>query len=128
MTASKKSTDANLSAAERKQLRDREAKEAVAYHDEKQRAFHRNHDRLRAERLAREAAMEPMFYPSPALSDETPVERVRFPTRIANALHAAGLRTVGEVRETSDNDLLRLQDIGPGSVVSLRESLGKKTT
>ena len=124
--ADKKSTDANLSATERKRLRDSEAREALAGHEEKQRAFHRNYDRLREERLAREADMESMLYPAPGLSDDTPIERVRFSTRIANALRVTGFKTVGDVRETSDNDLLRLQDLGPGSVATLRKSLGKK--
>lgn len=76
MTDNKKSTDAGLSSTERKQLRGREAKEAVADHKEAQRALHGNLDRLRAERLAREAAAGPMLYPAPGLPDDTPVERV----------------------------------------------------
>jgi hypothetical protein len=55
MSDNEKSTDPGLSAAERKELRSREAKEAVADHEEAQQAFHANRERLRAERLAREA-------------------------------------------------------------------------
>jgi hypothetical protein len=55
MSDEKRSTDPGLSAAERKKLRGREAKEAIADHEEAQRALHGNLDRLRAERLAREA-------------------------------------------------------------------------
>ena len=40
MIDNKKSTDAGLSAAERKELREREAQEAIADHKEAQRAFH----------------------------------------------------------------------------------------
>ena len=63
MTDNEKSTDPGLSAAERKELRSREAKEAIA-----------DHERLRAERLAREAAAEPMLYPAP--EPNTPVDNV----------------------------------------------------
>jgi hypothetical protein len=43
---------------------------------------------------------------------------------IKNVLFAAGLETVGEVRETSDEALLSLPDFGRGSVAHLRETLG----
>jgi hypothetical protein len=39
--------------------------------------------------------------PTPELPDDTPIDRVRLPTRIHNVLAAAGLKTVGEVRETA---------------------------
>jgi DNA-directed RNA polymerase alpha subunit len=66
--------------------------------------------------------------PTPELPDETPIDRVRFPTRIHNVLAAAGLKTVGEVRETADETLLSFQDLGPGSVTHLRETLGLPST
>jgi hypothetical protein len=44
-----------------------------------------------------------MLYPAPELPDDTPVENVRFSTRIRNAFNAAGMKTIGEVRETSDD-------------------------
>jgi predicted ribosome quality control (RQC) complex YloA/Tae2 family protein len=72
MSENEKSTDPELSAAERKELRGREAKEAVADHEAAQQAFHENRERLREERLAREAAAGPMFYPVPELPDDTP--------------------------------------------------------
>jgi hypothetical protein len=63
--------------------------------------------------------------PTPELPDDTLIEDVRFATRIRNALHAARLKTVGEVREASDEMLLSLQDdLGQGSVAHLRETLG----
>jgi hypothetical protein len=65
-----------------------------------------------------------MLDPTPELPDNTLVSQVKFPTRILNALTAAGLRTVGEVREASDEMLLSLPDLGPGSVAHLRETLG----
>src|ERR1700720_3041009 len=62
--------------------------------------------------------------PTPELPDDTPVDQLQLPTRIRNALTAAGLATVGEVRETSDETLLSLQDLGKGSIAYLRETLG----
>ena len=62
--------------------------------------------------------------PTPELPDDTPVREVRFPMRIKNALFAAGLKTIGEVRETSDHALLALPDFGKSSVAQLRETLG----
>ena len=64
-----------------------------------------------------------MVDPTPVLPDETPIDRVRFPTRIHNVLAAAGLKTVGEVRETADETLLSFQNLGPDSVTHLRKTL-----
>ena len=128
MIDDKKSTDPGLSAAERKTLRNREAGKAIADHEEAQRALHGNLERLREERLAREAAAGPMLYPAPELPDDTPIENVRFSTMVRNALTTAGLKTVGEIRETSDAMLLNLQDLGKGSVAHLRETLGLPST
>jgi DNA-directed RNA polymerase alpha subunit len=69
-----------------------------------------------------------MLDPTPELPDDTPISDVEFPARIRNALAAAGLKTVGEVRETSDEILLSLQDLGKGSVAYLRETLGLPST
>ena len=66
------------------------------------------------------------FDPTPELQDDTPIDNVRLSTRIRNALNYAGLKTVGEVRETSDATILSFQDIGPWSVAHLRETLGLK--
>src|SRR5258707_11123513 len=128
MIDNKKSGDPGLSAAERKELREREAQEAIADLEEAQRAFHENRERLREERLRREAAVGPMLYPAPELPDDTPIENVRFSTRIRSAVTAAGWKTVGEIREASDATLLGLKDLGPGSVTSLRETLGLPST
>jgi hypothetical protein len=57
-----------------------------------------------------------MLDPTPELPDNTLVSQVK--------LTAAGLRTVGEVREASDDMLLSLPDLGHGSVTHLRETLG----
>jgi|SRR5665213_697678 len=124
MMGIKKSTDAGLSTAERKSLRVNEAQEAMSDHDDAQRAFQENRERLREARLAREALAGPMLYPAPGLPDETAIDNVRFSTRISSALNAAGLKTVGEIREASDATLLTFQDLGPRSVAHLREMLG----
>ena len=66
--------------------------------------------------------------PTPELPDNMPIREVRFPTHIKDALFAAGLKTVGEVRETSDEALLSLPDFGKASVAHLRETLGLPST
>jgi DNA-directed RNA polymerase alpha subunit len=70
----------------------------------------------------------PMLDPTPELPDDTLISRLQFPTRIQNVLSGAGLRTVGEVREASDEMLLSLPDLGPASVTHLRETLGLPST
>jgi DNA-directed RNA polymerase alpha subunit len=128
MSDDKKSTDPGLSAAERKTLRGREAQEALADHEAAQKAFHQNRERLREERIVREAAEGPMVAPTPELPDDTPIERVLFSTRIQNALRAADLKTVGEVREILDETLISLPDFGRASLVDLRRKLGLPST
>ena len=68
-----------------------------------------------------------MLAPAPELPDDTPIERVLFSTRIQNALRAADLKTVGEVREISDETLISL-DFGKGSLSDLRKKLGLPST
>jgi DNA-directed RNA polymerase alpha subunit len=128
MIDDKKSTDPGLSAVERKALRGHEAREAIADHKSAQKAFHENRERLREERMVREAAEGPMVAPTPELPDDTPIERVLFSTRIQNALRAADLKTVGEVREMSDETLISLPDLGKASLAALREELGLPST
>lgn len=128
MIRKEKSTDPGLSTAERKVLRGAEAKDAMTEHEDAQQSFHENRKRLRAERLEREAAEGPMLYPAPELPDDTPLDKVKFSTRIRKAISAAGWRTVGEIREASDETLLSLQDLGKGSVSHLRETLGLRST
>ena len=83
-------------------------------HETAEEAFSNNRERLRAERLAREAVEGPMLTPAPELPNDTPIEKVRFSTRIRNALTAAGWKTIGEIREASDEALLGIQDLGKG--------------
>ena len=66
--------------------------------------------------------------PTPELPDDTAIREVRFPTRINDALFAAGLKTVGEVREMSDDALLSLPGFGKASIAHLRETLGLPST
>jgi hypothetical protein len=128
MSGNEKSTDPGLSPAERKALRGSEAKEAMPDHEDAQKAFEGNHERLRNERLARQAAAGPMLYPAPELPDDTLIGKVRFSTRIRNALNAAGMKTIGEVREASDEALLSLPDFGKSSITHLRQTLGLPST
>jgi DNA-directed RNA polymerase alpha subunit len=107
-----------------KAFRQDDAKKAMTEHEIAQKAFSTNRERLKAERLAREAVAGPMLDPAPELPDDTPIDNVRFSTRIRTAVTATGWKTVGEIREASDATLLSLQDLGKGSVAHLRETLG----
>ena len=78
--------------------------------------------------MVREAAAGPMVAPTPELPDDMPIERVLFSTRIQNALRGADLKTVGEVREISDETLISLPDFGRGSLSDLRMKLGLPST
>jgi DNA-directed RNA polymerase alpha subunit len=69
-----------------------------------------------------------MLEPTPELPDDTPISGVEFPARIRTVLAIAGIETVGEVRETSDEILLSFQDFGKASVTRLRETLGLPST
>jgi DNA-directed RNA polymerase alpha subunit len=44
------------------------------------------------------------------------------------ALREEGIKTVGEVREKSDQQLLAFQNLGKGSVIHLRKTLGLPST
>ena len=68
-----------------------------------------------------------MHYPTPELPDDTLIGEVELSTRIRNVL-AAGLKTVGEVREISDEILLSFNDCGKNSVAYLRETLALPST
>jgi len=69
-----------------------------------------------------------MLEPTPELPDDTLISDIEFPTCIRAVLATAGLETVGEVRETSDEILLSFQDLGKASVAHLRETLGLPST
>ena len=129
MSDEKKSPEAARAEREAlKAFRKEDAAQALTKHEQTEKAFSDNRDRLRAEKIKREAAAGPMLYPAPELPDDTPLDKVRLSSRVRNALSAAGWKTVGEVREASDNTLLSLQDLGKGSVSQLRETLGLAST
>jgi hypothetical protein len=69
-----------------------------------------------------------MLEPTPELPDDTLISGVEFPARIRTVLAIAGLETVGEVRETSDEILLSFQDFGKASIAHLRQTLGLPST
>jgi DNA-directed RNA polymerase alpha subunit len=62
--------------------------------------------------------------PTLELPDDTAIREIRFPERIKDALFAAGIKTVGQVREMSDQALLTLPDFGRDSISHLRETVG----
>jgi DNA-directed RNA polymerase alpha subunit len=114
--------------AAEKAFRQEDARAAMTDHKTAEKAFSDNRERLRSERLAREAVQGPMLNPAPELPDDTPIGNVRLSTRICNALTGAGLKTVGEIREASDDTLLSVQDLGKVSITHLRETLGLPST
>jgi DNA-directed RNA polymerase alpha subunit len=64
------------------------------------------------------------YNPDPNLPDDVSIDQVRFPHRIKWALVAAGLKTIGDVRKSSDAVLLSIQSLGWKSVTRLRNELG----
>jgi hypothetical protein len=48
--------------------------------------------------------------------------------RIYNLLVAADVKTIGEIRMTSDAELLTFQDCGAGTISYLRRTLGLPST
>jgi DNA-directed RNA polymerase alpha subunit len=85
-------------------------------------------DRRRSGGGEREMSEPNKLDPTPGLPDDTPISDVELPARIRNVLVAAGLETVGEVRETADQTLLSFQDLGKSSVAHIRETLGLPST
>jgi DNA-directed RNA polymerase alpha subunit len=67
-----------------------------------------------------------MFDLGPELSDDILIEMVRIPTRIRNAVKYAGLKTIGDLRETTDETFGSIPNLGPGSVKWLRARLGER--
>jgi DNA-directed RNA polymerase alpha subunit len=85
-------------------------------------------DRRRSGGGEREMSEPNKLDPTPGLPDDTPISDVELPARIRNVLVAAGLETVGDVRETADETLLSFQDLGKSSVAHIRETLGLPST
>ena len=67
---------------------------------------------------------ERYLHPTTNLPNDTEIEQVQLSTRIRNALKEAGVKTVGEIREASDEVLLSFQNLGRGSVRYLRRTIG----
>jgi DNA-directed RNA polymerase alpha subunit len=111
----------------RKAFRQLDAKKAMTEHDIAQRAFSANRAQSRAVGAGgrRPGANDRSHSRAP---DDTPIERAIFSTRIQNALQAAGLKTVGEVREASDEMLVSLPAFGSSSLADLRRKLGLPST
>ena len=65
--------------------------------------------------------------PSPDVPDDTEINQIRWPTRILAVLTNAGIKTVGEIRETSDADILKFRRGGRQVVAFLRTALGRPT-
>ena len=63
-----------------------------------------------------------MLHPTPELPDDTPVEQVRFTWAMRRELIAAGLTTIGAVREASDESRQGLK-ITAGLAAYIRELL-----
>ena len=66
------------------------------------------------------------YDPDPNLPDDVSIGQVQLPPSIKRALVAAGLKTVGDVRKTSDAMLLSIQNLGQNSVTRLRKELGRR--
>jgi DNA-directed RNA polymerase alpha subunit len=64
-----------------------------------------------------------MFDLGADLPDDTVLENVPLPTRMRNAAKFAGLKTLGELRETTDETFVSLPNLGTGSVKWLRTRL-----
>ena len=54
------------------------------------------------------------------LPDETPVEALGLRSFTISALRAGGILTLGELRATSDRELLRLRQFGRGALAEVR--------
>jgi hypothetical protein len=65
-----------------------------------------------------------MIDPSPELPDDMSIANVELPPKVREALTAAGLRTVGDVREAPDAKILRILDLGENWLALLRKILG----
>jgi len=64
-----------------------------------------------------------LMAPSPELPDDTEINDVLLPIRIAVLLNKAGFRKVGEIRRASDTQLQKFPRMGP-YVAYLRKTLG----
>ena len=113
----------------RKAFRQVDAEKAMTEHEIAQKAFSANRERLKAERLAREAAGTlPSYDPEPNLPDSVSIELIGLRPSIKRALLAAGFKTVGDVRRAPDAVLFSIQNLGTRSLTRLRNALGRRVT
>ena len=68
-----------------------------------------------------------LLYPSSAISVDVPIEQIRLPWNIRRTLAATGLKTVGDVRK-STNELLLRSGLDRGIVDHIRATLGSRGT
>jgi hypothetical protein len=64
-----------------------------------------------------------ILHPTPDLAGDTPVHEIRLPRAIRQTLYGAGLITVGDVREATNETLLSLK-LNAGVVDFIRATLG----
>jgi DNA-directed RNA polymerase alpha subunit len=64
------------------------------------------------------------YNPDPNLPDDLSIDQVRLRPGVKRALVAAGLKTIGDVRKTSDAMLSSIQNLGRKSITRLRNELG----
>jgi DNA-directed RNA polymerase alpha subunit len=53
---------------------------------------------------------------------------VRLPTRIRNAVKSAGLKTIGDLRETTDEAFANIPNLGPGVCQMAARSLARRSS
>ena len=61
--------------------------------------------------------------------DEVVLEELHLPTRTVNALRKAGIKTLGDLADRSEDDLLRIRNLGEKSIreiIALLEKEGLK--
>lgn len=59
-----------------------------------------------------------MIDPSPELPDDTLIESVELPPKLKDTLVTAGLKTVGDIRETPDSEILQIQNLGKSALAA----------
>ena len=68
-----------------------------------------------------------LLYPSSEIPDDAPIEQIRLPLNIRRTLAGTGLKTVGDVRK-STNELLLRSGLDRGIVDYIRATLGSRGT
>jgi DNA-directed RNA polymerase alpha subunit len=68
--------------------------------------------------------IEGRLKPVAELRNAMRITDVLIPTIIINSLARAGIKTIGQVRKSSDQDLRRIRGIGPHALRYLRASFG----